>query len=232
MRARDLISQFRVEVADPLVPGGNAATPDEDSLWKDSELLGYLNEAQREVVRRTYPLFGRRRFPVRANDPYVRLPDDYMAQRRVRLLDSRYTLTAVNANELEQQIREDYGARSYHNWENAGPGQPNVAVFDDSPGEIRLVPEPAEDDTLELLYFRWPDLIERMSTPLDLDHRHYMRAMLHWMKVLAYRKQDADAMDLERAQVFGLEFQREVDRIYGEQRREHRRPGTVRYGGL
>lgn len=232
MKARDLIQQFRVEVADPLVPGTGHSVPDEDSLWKDDELLGYLNEAQREVVRRTFALSIRKSFDVLANEAFVPLPDDFMVPRRARLIGARRVLQVRNANEMAESVHEDYGATTLADWEEMGPSEPRVVVFDDSPGEARLVPEPADADTLEIHYYRWPAPISYSSEALQLDYRLFQRPMLHWMKFLAYRKQDADALDLQRSQIFGAEFEREIDRVYGELRREYRRAGNVRYGGL
>lgn len=231
-RARDLVEDFRREVDDALVPGGNATTPDEDSLWKTSEIIGYLDEAQRECVRHTYVLFGRRDFPVTAGEPFIELPAEFMLHRRARLKTARVVLQQRNVNELDERVFEDYGIQHSGTWEELQPGLPLVAIYDDEPGQLRMVPAPAKDDTLELSFYRWPDPIERGSAELEIDERRFKRALLHWMKNVAYRKQDADALDLQRADQFYREFTLEIDRIYGELRRQYRRAGTVRYGGL
>lgn len=232
MRVRELVETFRREVDDPLVPGGTASQPDQDSLWKSDELVEYFSEAQREVVRRTFVLFGRTNLAVTAEEDMVELPSNFMSHRRARLLNAQTVIEDRNVNELDGHIREDYGTRGLRTWEDQGPGLPLFAVYDDQPGFLRLVPPPAKDDTLELLYFRWPAPITRSSSDIEVDTFRFKRALLHWMKKIAYEKQDADALDFERAQAFELAFEREIERIYGEIRRETRRPGTTRYGGL
>lgn len=229
---RQVIAAFRLEVDDPLIPGlDEGEVPDEDSLWKENELLGYLDEAQAEVARITFALSARAALEVTGGDPYVELPADYQEPRRARMIESRTTLRIRNTDELSMEVVNDYGVQGLGDWESY-EGRPTIAVFDDRDGYLRLVGIPPTDDTLELLYYRRPRPLERMSSELELRDRKFKRAFLHWMKHLAYRKQDADALDLQRADMFEVEFGKEMARLYGEIRRGKRRAGTVRYGGL
>ena len=229
---RKLVEDFRREVDDPLVPGNDDPdAPDRDSLWKSDEILGYINEAQREVVRHTYMLRGSAELDVVADNPFVTAPADMMVPRRGRLIQGRVVLQVRNFNELSLDPVEDYGWQGLSNWEDAR-GRPRFMAFDDEGGEIRLVPMPAENDTLELKYFRWPAELARLSGSLEVSRPEHKRALLSWMKYLAYRKQDADALDLQRSEMFAVEFEREISQLYAETRRRTRRAGNVRYGGL
>ena len=229
---RKLVEDFRREVDDPLIPGEAAPdAPDRDSLWKSGEILGYINEAQREVARHTWLLRGSVTLDVVADDPLVEAPEDLMVPRRARLLQSRVVLGVRNLNEMSMDHLEDYGRQGLSTWEEAR-GRPRFVCFDDAADEIRLVPEPTEDDTLELKYFRWPAEVQRETGTLDVRRPEYKRALLCWMKHLAYRKQDADALDLQRSDMFERDFEMEISKVYGEVRRRTRRAGNVRYGGL
>ena len=229
---RSLQSDFRLETDDREVPGGSASVVDEDSLWKNAEIVGFVNEAQREIVRRTWILRDRASLPVTAGEPYVELPENFMEPRgRGQLTNARTAPVLRNFNELFQEQAEDYGIQGVGAWDGA-TGPPRFMCFDDITGMIRLVPEPVEDDTLELAYYRWPAHVARRTDKLDVVDERYRRAYLHWMKHLAYSKQDADALDLQRSQMFEARFNAEISRLYGEARRSSRRAGTVRYGGL
>lgn len=228
--SRQLIDDFRREVDDPLIPG-TGSDEDADSLWKTYELLGYLDEAQQELARRTLKLTKSTEIDFVSEEPLLEYPEDLVQPRRASLKNARTSVVFRNLNEIEEQVAEDYGIRSMVAWRD-NVGRPQILITDYEDGFWRWVPIPAEADTLILNYYRTAETVKSGAVKLELggDARE-KRAMLHWMKKLAYEKQDADAMDLQRAAGFERQFEIAVRTLIGETMRRTRRPGTTGYGG-
>lgn len=234
VRAIEVIRQFRREVADPEMPGSDVSgvDPDADSLWKTDELLDYLDEAHRKTARDAYLFTENYSLSVSAEQDEVQLPTEVFDVRLVRLQSSRRPLAPRNLNEAVGTAHDDYGHHSVAFFDDS-VGEPSAFILDYRPGYIKLVPKPAEADTLELNAYREPkDKLSTKQACLDVVSPQHQRAILYWMKKLAYEKQDADAMDLDRAMMFEQHYIRTIDTLKSEHRRETRRPGTVRYGGL
>lgn len=234
LTARKVLEKFRDEVGDPEIPGvdEDPSHPDMDSLWKNSEIYGYMDEAQAWLARRAYLLVDNFELPIKADESLVDLPEEFYEPRRAKVKGQNHTLTLLNLNELQSAVREDYGVRGVDDWEEV-TGPPQLGVLDHTPGKIRLVPIPVEAGTLSLNAFIEPsEAITGSASYLALSNREQVRTILHWMKKLAYSKQDADVLDLQRAQSFEREGIAAADELMSEQRRRTRRSGTVRYGGL
>lgn len=228
---RDVLEKFRLEVDDAQIPG-DGIEPDQDSLWKDAEIYGYMDEAQALLARRAFLLTGNLTANVVAGDPLVALPGSLVKARRVKLQGQRQALALPNMNELAGAVRDDYGSAGVDDWESV-TGVPRAAIADHTPDSLRLFPIPTEDGVLEINAFVEPEeVICGQTAELALTRREHIRAMLLWMKKLAYEKHDADAMDLQRARGYELQFENTVAYLKSEHRRRTRRPGTVRYGGL
>lgn len=230
-----LIERFRVEVADPWVPGGNVQNPDEDSLWRDSEIRDYIAEAQSELSRRAFMFAGSTMLSFDANDELLLHPNDYLDFRRAYVIDGAnyHPVLFRNVDEMEHSLNEDYGIGTNTNWLGETGWPPRYLVGDFDQGAFKMVPQPDKAGQIQLLYYRAPQLTGVGSTAkVAFDKVHHVRAMLHWMKALAYRKQDAETLDLQRAREFEAQFDVMAQQIYGESLRGRRRPGTVQYGGL
>lgn len=230
-----LIERFRSEVADPWVPGGNVQNPDEDSLWKDGEIRDYIAEAQSELARRTLMFNARKTLSYSAGDELLEHPKDYLDFRRAYAIDgdNYRPLLFRNVDEMEQALTDDYGIGTRTDWVGESGWPPRFLVGDYEQGAFKMVPQPDKAGEVQLLYYRAPELSGIGSTAkVAFDKVHHVRALMHWMKALAYRKQDAETLDLQRAREFEAQFDGMAQQIYGESLRGRRRPGTVQYGGL
>lgn len=233
--ASQLIDSFRGEVDDPRVPGGQVQNPDADSLWKDSEIIGYLREAQVELARRTLMFNEAEKVPFQADDDTLKYPDGYLDLRQAYVIDgaNHHPLVLRNVDEMHQALTDDYSLRTTTNWISEEGWPPRFLVGDFYHGAFKLVPIPDKGGQIQLLYYSYPVLSGvGLTTQIAYDQVHHIRALLHWMKHLAYQKQDAETLDLRRSESFAAQFEQAAVRIEGESKRGRRRPGTVQYGGL
>lgn len=210
--ADDLIAIFRNEVDDVVGSDGD----DADKLWKTAELFTYLNEAIDKTARATLSLQERVLLDVVADEKYVALPPSVVDVNRVSLQNLGVTLEHLNDNELDDN--DLFGP----------PAHPYGYILDPGSNELQLVPPPNADDVAELR------CATTILTPLEsgddlpFTAAEDQRLVLLWMKVLAYKKQDAETEDLIRAQRFENEFGvRSLERKNALQRLR-RRPGNVR----
>jgi hypothetical protein len=96
----------------------------------------------------------------------------------------------------------------------------------------RLSPIPVEDDTVALVVQRLPLYpLESSGDDPEIAERHH-RYLLWWMQHLAHMKQDAEAYDRGRSQMFGEQFRTYCDQVYTEQLRMQHKYRTVGYGGI
>lgn len=236
MQAGQIVTMFRREVDDPLVPGGQVQEPDADSLWKDTEIAGYLQEAVIELARRTLFFNTSKTISYQADQELIERPEGYLDMRaegayRVDGSD-RVPLLLRNMVEMDEAMTDDYGLRGMSKWITE-KGPPKVLVTDYEQGHFKMAPIPEQAGSVQLFYYHYP-VINIVGTTGDVEFEalHHIRALLSWMKYLAYQKQDAETLDLRRSEMFGLQFEREADRLDGEVKRGRRRPGNVAYGGL
>lgn len=232
MTAEAMMLKFRREVGDPL-EGVSAAEPDSENLWKNEEIYGYLNEAQHRWAEDTLALQKVFTLAIPANERHVKLPAQILNVRAVQLTGNGQFLDERNLFETDANYR-DYGNEP----RRFGPIILNDAVrhpryysLDVRSGYITFDSTRDEADSVQIYASALPRTnvdsvgIVETSDPTDL------RIILHYMKALAYAKQDADVLDLSRATEFENLYRREVvvRKVNFIQRR--RRAGTVRYSG-
>lgn len=220
----ELACTFRDEVADPLE--GTADTPDSENLWKNREVYQYMTEAADAVASDTLGLFKVLELPVVAGEPLVSLPRSVLDIRHARLVSCNREVKEENTNAPTYSVDSDYGLRSTPSM-FGHTGRPRVFVRDAERKALRLVPTPVENDTLELRCATKPGHDMLPGMPLPFLERRDQRLMLHYMKYLAYSKQDADALDLSRSQSFYAQYQAEALARNGEVARVRRAPGQI-----
>lgn len=234
--ARQLIEVFRNEVDDPYVPGGQDARPDADSLWKDQEILGYLDEAQIELSRRTLMFNDSRKIPYDAGDELLAHPKGYIEFRRAYAIDGtqRTPVYFRSVEEMSHSLADDYGLQPQADWISETGWPPRFLIGDYVHGSFKLVPAPDKAGEILLLYYSHPVLntLGGLVQKVPFEYGHHIRALLHWMKHLAYQKQDADTLDNRLSEKYEIAFERAALGIDSDEKRGRRNPGTVQYGGL
>lgn len=225
----NLLAHFRSDVDD-------SATP---YLWSDSEFYRYIDEAQKQFARDTRCFLDSAstemtRMPVSELRNYVNIDERILEVRRAQLLSNNRPLQILNFNELDHNTRS---GDSFEQWEitswSESTGTPRHLVLDHDSNRGRLVPAPVVADTLLLWVVRDPlDDIDDGECELEVTDRLDQVTLLHYVKYLAYAKQDADVIDPARSQSHYQHYLAGTETARQRLNKVRRRPGTVRYGGL
>ncbi|CAN5814507.1 hypothetical protein BH20PSE1_BH20PSE1_01090 [soil metagenome] len=197
MTLSDLLKLFRLEADDFWTP----------QLWTDDELIEFANDGEEQACRRARLLVdsttaGVCRLSFTAGDsPVLTLSPVVLTIRQAVWVSSgvpvvRRVLAPMLASEM------------YADWDTLDiqpQQQPDVYITDVQTQAIRLHPTPAVNGAVELSVFRLP--IDKMAAlgdePSIPAYAH--RALVQWMLYRAYSKQDADALDAEKAKsAYGL----------------------------
>lgn len=234
MTPEEAVTRLRLDLADPRLPD-EGSTPDEDSLWSDVELYSYLDDAQNMFARRT------RCFPDSTSFSSSFVVDDKFVSLDVRIVDLRVGYMTTAQKELKPIRRseigrvytcDDYGMTTLENWREK-QGTPYYAVTDMEPYKVRLVPIPQADDTIEWEVWRLPlTAVEDDLSLFEIDTQWHTTLLLY-AKYLAYIKQDAEVVDMARAQEnLNLWDAALTDEIIPYYDKLFRGPGTIMYGGI
>ena len=200
--------------------------------WSNDELLVLLNEAEREVCRRTDLLSDNITeevvdIDVITDEEHYTLSPLITKVRRYRLVSTDKTLEKVSWKDLED-IDPIWDSRT---------GTPTKIVDDLNTGQFKLYPIPIVDDTIKLIVYRLPldDLVwanrdwQEPEIPAE-----YHRKMLHWAAHLAYEKDEPNTLDRNKSdyhrQKFEHEFGPKTD-AYSQERKKRVNRG-IKYGGL
>lgn len=194
---------------------------DRDCLWSNAELTEYLNEAQREYVRRR---------PIRdSSTPEVceiaitagvsTYPHDprILAIHRAKL-DSR-------DDPLERTTREEMDGLE-RGWE-ARAGLPFAYLHDESTLQLIYIPE--QDDVLRLFVDRLPlaDLDwDNDAVAPEIPEKDHL-TLLDWASFLALDRPESDTHNAEKAAFYAQVFDTKVGRRPDAR---HERDRKVRFG--
>ncbi len=228
----ELVAQLRLDLSDPELPG---AGDDSDSLWLDSELIHYINQAQRVFVEKTYCLPDSTNFTSTVQDGTTWVDKDPLIIDIIEgwLTTAEKKITPKRRIEVDRGYETvDYGTRLSSSWRRA-TGTPEFVVTDLDALQNRLVPASTISDTIEWTVYRYPlDSITSTSSTLEIEEQwHY--ELLVWAKVLAFKKQDAETQDMTRARDYETDWNRRViPEAQGFFAKKFKKLGTTGYGGI
>lgn len=223
----DLATRFRSDVDDAVT---DATGSDYGCLWKDTDVYAYMTEACAAVASRTATLYRVLPLPVVAGEPLIHLPHYVREIRSARLVAGNSLVLQRNANDGAYAPHDDYGLRM------SGPselfegriGRPTSFVRDYDVRQLRLVPTPSEDNTLEVQCTVSISMPLCAGLPMPLRDIEDQVLVLHYMKMRAYRKHDAETEDLVRAKEYERLYEQGVVARTSELRNNRRAPGQVR----
>lgn len=223
----DFNKVFRAEVGDSIVDVNGS---DEDRLWKDWEVYGYMTEAISRVMSETATTMRLIELPVLQGQREVRCPFYIEEIRLITRKSDNRKVEPYNTNEGGYGVRHDYGLRidGQDMLLNTEQGQPRGFVRDYMPGFLHLIPVPSENDTLVVQCEVKLSMPLEAGMPLPLAEIEDQRLALEWMKARAYRKHDAETEDLVRANSAETWFKAEVINRAAKLRNNRRKPGVVR----
>jgi len=154
-------------------------TSDAGCLWKNAELIDWLNEAEGEAARRAYLLTATFSISVVANTPSYALDSTLWMIDRVRLQTAGIR--------LERTTRADLDA-THSNWE-AATGTPRL--FFVIGANLTLYPTPIAVDTLKVTGWIDPDPMADWTDAPTIPEP-YHRDLIEWVCFRAAQKRDAD----------------------------------------
>ena len=200
--------------------------------WTNEELIGYINEAERETAIRTHELIDAETSEVCQIDVVTgthtyEIHNKIITIERAKLLTGLRPLSETSWKDIEA-VRPD--------WETA-TGTPEYYMRDWQKGKIRLYPIPIADGTLNLNVYRLPlDDMELDSWDADEPEidAQYQDKMLSWGMHLAYQKDEPNTLDPDKVMFYLQKFESEVGpsvNMYSIERRKKKNRQTG-YGGI
>lgn len=202
-----------------------------DTLWSDTELLRYLSSAIARWAGDTLGLRRRFEYPVLAGNPLVRVPFNEV----IEIIQVNLTTPGFGrARRLEEfnltegLWHDDYGIRHLVSPDLATTGSASHFTRDYDDQFMRIYPVPMHDAVIEVHAYVVPgiDIAPGMPLPQALGRRD-IDLVMGWAKNLAYRKQDADVLDLTRADAYRAEYLFEIRDRASEIQRARREAGYV-----
>lgn len=191
MNLRQLIDRYRADTLDLKQP----------YFCDDDEVTFFANQAEAEACRRAFLLVDSTsnlaQIDITAGDEGVDLDDRIIYLRRARLASRGRPLSFKVVRAMDEEVP---------GWEDSAASVPLVAVPDYQTNYLRFWPPCAADDTLKTTAIRTP--LREMSDDGDEPEipSRYHAFLLHWMKHLAYSKQDSDLADPKKAAEFEGRF--------------------------
>lgn len=218
MNSTDLLRQFRLDMDDLEKP----------YLWSDEEVFEYMTDAQRMFCRFTEGIADSRtlsvcQLTIVANTEWYPLSPLIKKLRSAHRTDTGRPIEIVNPEKLDQ-----YGIRFDG---NSSPIKALVVGLTD--GFVRAAPVPSEPAvTVNLSVFRLPlKPLDDNDQKLEITEEHHVH-LVDWMRMRGYSKQDADTIDLKRADAHEAKFRTYCFKALAEQERARRNVGVTIYGGI
>ncbi len=197
-------------------------------LVSDTALYEALDDAQHEFAERTLCLPDSTNYTISvvAETKWYDLDERISVIRSGYLTTNATTVEPATAAELPGvTLAEDYGV-SPANWRTA-TGTPQVMITDLEEGQIRLVPEPTSNDTLELSVYLNPEIITGASVEPTIPDRWRQHLVAGALSRL-FMAQDTETYDPKAANTWFTKWEIALDRATGIIERNTRGPGVVR----
>lgn len=214
--------------------GGNTGTPsagyyaywqqdDRGCLWRNSELVRYLNQTLRELGQR-HPLLDRSGYPLTlsAGTRNYELESEIVRVEAVIRVSDGNPLVKTTVAELEAVTRWNRHRRETLDvdW-RAETGWPTHYLLDEQQGYLTVYPTPIVNyvDALRRTVRRtyvdevsWTAISHEATPSIEISEvpDHYFEALLAGICARAYRKRDADANAPKLAAECEAEFNRRV----------------------
>ena len=190
MRLDALISAFRVEADDIALP----------QLFSDADVIGFLNEAQKEACIRARLLMASSTITLVVDQANYRLAANVIDVLVARLPNTNTAL--CRDSELSLQDRWYSGKPDAYSVEGDPSGDGTLGR------ELWLNSLPAVADTLSLRCNTLPSLMVTPATDYPQIGPEHHRPMIDWALHLAFRKRDSDTQDLARADRYEMRFEK------------------------
>jgi hypothetical protein len=217
MDSTALLNTFRSEMDDLVEP----------YLWADDEVFGFADEAQRQFCLETEGIADATttdvvQISVVPSTDWVDLHPSIIKIRDVYRTDTGDSIDVISREDMPRLCLKFDGAQ----------GEVSRLIIGMQEHKARVHPISNETVTLQLMVFRFPlTTISDTDQPLEIEPEHH-RALLLWMKHLAYSKQDAETFDKTKAAEFEQRWLAYCAKAKNTLERKRHKPRTVAYGGI
>jgi hypothetical protein len=200
----DLLTYVRQELNSQKVGG-----VDTYALWKDDELINYIDFAQQEFSRLTMCLPDNTNFTINL----TATESTYAYDPQIIDIQGGYTTTskrrvkAISFSDFEKRwiLNLDY-VDIPGNWED-DTGIPRFLITDLMQGYLRTYPIPTSNDVLTLYVFKVANSVDEITDNLEIEQQ-YRLGLAYKVMALAYQKHDVlETEDLQRSMLMGQKWQ-------------------------
>jgi len=194
--------------------------------WTNEELTQNINEAIRQVYRRILPVKA-----IALTIPVIADTHTYALDPGIiQLLGVKSTNTKRSLYEVDIETLWDCP-----DWES-NRSTPTSYIPNYDTGTIRIYPIPDKDDTLSLMYYRFPinELSFSNNNSVPELREEFKVPMLNYAAFLAFNKDEANTNDPQKASLHLSLFNQEFPQTsaYSDNRKRKTTNRGVRYGGL
>lgn len=213
MNSTELLEYFRAQVVDEIRP----------YQWSDDEIIVFMNEAQLKFCRLTEGISDVST-PEVVNVPVT--TGEILAETHPSILNFRMALLASTGRKVEITNHTDVVS-----WANY-TGEVRQMIIGMEENVVRWGATPAIDDEVNLMVFRLPltDITD-FDQDFEIHPKHHV-SFVHWMKHLAYLKDDTEVFDKNASDKAKAQFEGYCDLVAAEQRRYRQKVRVVAYGGI
>lgn len=208
MQLDDLLTLLRTDRLD------DVATP---PLWSDDDLVGYLNDAQRQVCIRQRLLIESVNpkvctYRIQAGQRLIKLHPSILSVRNAHFMGSDGNQRCMMKGTTARRLW-----KACPHWEIDDPGLPQWWIPDYQNGYLALSRTPEAAGTLQLSCWRTPLPEEELSlsgpckTPIIGEQWHI--DLLDWGEHRAYGRHDAETLDTAASEKAGQSFTAKIGRL-------------------
>lgn len=218
MNSSELLDLFRSEMGDTAVP----------YLWSDTEVFGYVDDAQVMHCRKTDGISDATTVAV---TQIAVVPNTDWVDLHPKIKRIRSATRSDTGRDIDIIHRDDMPLRRWYF--DGVTSSIKALVIGMESNKARVFPKSNETVTVNLTVFRLPlvRITDDGDQEFEIDEEHH-RHLLHWMKHLAYLKQDAETFDRTRAEEFEQKALAYWAQVKEETRRKAFKVGVVAYGGI
>lgn len=226
MNTTETYEAFRSDVVDVAKP----------YLWSEDEVWRYMNAAYVQFVRLTGGitdfLSDATRVTMTAGEMQAELHPSILRIIGASRVSDGGEIKVMNMTDAQVLTTRDYATVIPLLQQNA-PGPVRYMVVGRQRNICEWVQIPVADDTAQLTVYRLPlNKITGDGQEFDDVADHHHDALLHWMKHLAYMKQDAETYDKAKSADFEQRFISYCASAKAEWERAKHKTRVVMYGGL
>jgi len=216
MNVGEIIAMYRTEVSDIERP----------YLWTDEEVLAYLNDAYTMLIRFMGGVPDATS-AISEIDVTIGQKEAAISEAVIRVVRAFRESDGAELSVIESTdvplVRNSAGKVALMRiGSHAGPIE--YVIIGTDRNMVSFHPVPNTADTIKLQVRRMPlvELAAESDVPSDIGAEHHLH-LLKWMKSMGYRKQDADTLDMEKAQLNESLFLQYCEQSTYEQERMRRK---------